>query len=385
MNILIISPMYYIQDRPNLFHDSNAVHYLVKPWAKDNNVLVINIYRESLRKALRYLKLEERNFYKNGYYYSIDNVKVGMCEVLSKYKQGYNLTKKQSERVINFIDDFLVNNSFHPNVIVFHFPSVMTHVVAHNFDTNRKVGILHITDCYACESIDTLEILQNNLDACFARSAQILKYFERKELENLCDNIIYSGVPINTNVKSHSKPNCFDIIYAGKLIKRKNVDAVIYALSYFNNVKFKFSIYGEGPEEKKLKKIAKNLLSDEKIEFHKYINRSELLERMESCDLFIMPSEGETLGLVYLEAMSRGVICIGLKDEGIDGIIKHGRNGYLADPKDLNNSLLSIIRVIFELDSDDYKKISYNSIITGKSFSENDMGYRYYTLITEGI
>ena len=42
MNILVITPLYYIQGRPNLLHDTSAIHYLIRPWAAEYNVLVVN-------------------------------------------------------------------------------------------------------------------------------------------------------------------------------------------------------------------------------------------------------------------------------------------------------------------------------------------------------
>lgn len=47
MNILIITPFYCIKDRLDLVQDTCAVHYLVKPWAKEHNVKVIYIYRNA--------------------------------------------------------------------------------------------------------------------------------------------------------------------------------------------------------------------------------------------------------------------------------------------------------------------------------------------------
>ena len=48
-------------------------------------------------------------------------------------------------------------------------------------------------------------------------------------------------------------------------------------------------------------------------------------------DVFIMISKNETFGLVYLEAMAVGCITIASRQEGFDGIIKHGYNGFLCE------------------------------------------------------
>ena len=53
---------------------------------------------------------------------------------------------------------------------------------------------------------------------------------------------------------------------------------------------------------------------------------------MRQSDIFILPSEKETFGMVYLEAMGCGCITVGTKNDGIDGIIKNNENGFLIEP-----------------------------------------------------
>ena len=58
----------------------------------------------------------------------------------------------------------------------------------------------------------------------------------------------------------------------------------------------------------------------------------EVLTQMKKSDIFILPSVNETFGQVYLEAMGCGCITIGTRNDGIDGIIKDGKNGFLTTP-----------------------------------------------------
>ena len=57
---------------------------------------------------------------------------------------------------------------------------------------------------------------------------------------------------------------------------------------------------------------------------------------MQMSECFIMVSKNETFGLVYLEAMLQGCIVVASKNEGIDGIIIHGENGFLCNAGDVN-------------------------------------------------
>ncbi|KAJ1411302.1 Glycosyl transferase, family 1 [Sesbania bispinosa] len=51
---------------------------------------------------------------------------------------------------------------------------------------------------------------------------------------------------------------------------------------------------------------------------------------MPSGDVFVMPSESETLGLVVLEAMSSGIPVVGARAGGIPDIIPEDQDGKIA-------------------------------------------------------
>lgn len=68
----------------------------------------------------------------------------------------------------------------------------------------------------------------------------------------------------------------------------------------------------------------------------------ELSQAYASGDVFIMPSESETLGLVVLEAMSSGLPVVAARAGGIPDIIpdeQQGKTGYLFNPGDLEDCL----------------------------------------------
>lgn len=68
----------------------------------------------------------------------------------------------------------------------------------------------------------------------------------------------------------------------------------------------------------------------------------ELSQAYASGDIFMMPSESETLGLVVLEAMSSGLPVVAARAGGIPDIIpsdQEGKTGYLFNPGDLEDCL----------------------------------------------
>ena len=102
-----------------------------------------------------------------------------------------------------------------------------------------------------------------------------------------------------------------------------------------------------------------------------------MLENLQKSDAFILPSEHETFGMVYLEALASGCITVCSKNDGVDGIIRHGKNGFLTSPnKESIKKTLEEIRNSTTLDS--IQKEGYKTI---KDLSEEKTASNYITNI----
>lgn len=136
-------------------------------------------------------------------------------------------------------------------------------------------------------------------------------------------------------------------VTASRLLKLKNIDVNIEILAGVD-YDFSYTIIGDGPERKKLQALIDHHKLSDRIKILGWKTREEVLRHFKSTDIFIMVSAPETFGLAYLEAMAKGNIVIGAYGWGIDGIIRHGQNGYLANPGDVQ-SLANIIHEIINL------------------------------------
>ena len=97
-------------------------------------------------------------------------------------------------------------------------------------------------------------------------------------------------------------------------------------------------------------------------------------------DVFVMVSENETLGLVYLEAMAQGCIPIGSRGEGIDGIIVSGQNGYLVNPNK-ENDLRSILLEISNLSYNEKANMARQAYDTARIMTSYNMAKKYINCI----
>lgn len=164
--------------------------------------------------------------------------------------------------------------------------------------------------------------------------------------------------------KTDKKPIKF--ISVAYLRKNKNIGMNLIALSKLpKSINWEYDVIGNGRELIELERIVKELDIDDRVNFLGYQKREIVFEKLQEADIFILVSNPETFGLVYLEAMAKGCIVIGAKNNGIDGVIKNKINGYLCEPNDYIE-LNQIIRDIVTLSEEDLKsliKSNYNTIV----------------------
>jgi len=129
--------------------------------------------------------------------------------------------------------------------------------------------------------------------------------------------IIPNGVDVArfANVQ-HSVLDTITLITTSRLVRKNAIDDVIRALALLpDNIHFK--IYGIGPDEIKLRLLAKNLGVEHRAEFKGHINHSELPRALGKCDIFVRPSRSEGMGISFVEAMAAGLPVIATQEGGI--------------------------------------------------------------------
>jgi glycosyltransferase involved in cell wall biosynthesis len=128
------------------------------------------------------------------------------------------------------------------------------------------------------------------------------------------------------------------ILSVGNLIPTKGHALLLRAFSQVSTrfPQLTLEIIGEGPELVHLRELTTHLRVADKVYFLGRKGRKEVAQAMSSCSIFALPSAYEGLGCVYLEAMACGKSVIGCKGQGIEDLIKHGANGWLIEPGNLN-------------------------------------------------
>ena len=147
-----------------------------------------------------------------------------------------------------------------------------------------------------------------------------------------------------------SKPDAArpTILSVSNLVRPKGVDLNIEAMQVLvqKYPNLRYIIVGGGPELPKLQQMVVEMGLTGNVEFTGRLEHQAALALMNQCDLFLLPSWQEGFGVVYIEAMAHGKVAIGCRGQGIDGVIEHGVNGFLVEPRDVQSIVQAVDLVL---------------------------------------
>ena len=161
-------------------------------------------------------------------------------------------------------------------------------------------------------------------------------------------HIIPVGIEFDNIRRIEASTDKSDVIYAGRLLKHKNVDILIKAVGLINRYReLRLIIVGDGPEKENLIALVKNLRLEKKITFLGFFyDQREMLSMLKSSRLFVLPSEREGFGLVVLEANACGIPVLTVDSPGNAArtLIGDGVNGRVCrlDEQDMANHIVEM-------------------------------------------
>lgn len=151
------------------------------------------------------------------------------------------------------------------------------------------------------------------------------------------------------HLMTDGNPDDFLMVYIGRLGQEKRLVELREILLRMPE-DTRLCIVGTGPQEPYLKEY----FAGTKTVFLGQKTGEELSQAFASGDVFVMPSDSETLGFVILESMASQVPCVAAKAGGIPNLIGDGVNGFLVETSNIEKYVERLMR----LKSD--KELIYN-------------------------
>jgi phosphatidyl-myo-inositol dimannoside synthase len=134
------------------------------------------------------------------------------------------------------------------------------------------------------------------------------------------------------------------------------------------NKKVNLMIVGRGPEQENIKKHIEQLGLNGSVRLYGYLSKRKLEKIWKKTHVFVMPSRVEGFGLVYIEAMSRGIPLITSKQDAGCEINIHNKTGLVAD---LDNCKVDELYLCLKKITQNNKKSKSFSSAAYKRWSEH--------------
>ena len=392
-NILLLSTIYPLPTEKN--KGTPLCHYFAREWEKMGyNIRVVHyqavyprpfywIARFNRQKivaktgAVVYTKRDK------GERYEMDGVpvyRIPLFKLVPHGKYTQRTINKSIKKIVNWVN----TDEFTPDIIVGHFPNPQIEVVGRLKELwpQAKSAIVMHGDIGLAKKVYGERLLElcKKIDVWGFRNEPVRKSFNRYVMPVEHSFICYSGIPedyITTENRHNFNQSLNNFVYVGEMIERKYPLRVIDALEKaYPDGNYKLTYVGNG---KLLNEINNRVERDGLMDCVKALGkipRDSIKEQYDSADCMVMISRWEAYGLVYLEAMARGCITIASRNEGFDGVIRDGENGFLCKAGDANE-LASIIQRINALTPAERQHISDNAIATAQSLTDVKAAKRY--------
>ncbi len=152
--------------------------------------------------------------------------------------------------------------------------------------------------------------------------------------------VIHNGIDLSAQKKTFARvrdqhsilPNDFLVLNVARMVDFKGQEYLIKAISKVSiDIPTKLIIVGDGPLNRKLRKLVKKYNISDKVVF---LNQTENIGALyEAADCFVLPSINEPFGLVLLEAMAHKLPIIATKSGGVLDILNEN-SSILVEPKE---------------------------------------------------
>ena len=191
-------------------------------------------------------------------------------------------------------------------------------------------------------------------------------YFKQKVIKrfNISENNIFispsGGINLNKlKARTQNVQLPFKIGYLGRIDSNKGWDTFLNAIAELKSDNIEVHIGGNGKEYLLLKELIQKFSLSNITILYGYINHEKINEFFNLIDVLVFPSrrEGESLGLVPIEALACGVPVIANDNGAVKDYIFHGKNGFLYK-NDNSQELKSLLHEFQNLSNKEKVKMS---------------------------
>lgn len=248
-------------------------------------------------------------------------------------------------------------------------PSVMT---IHNFPPDKGLKAMGFKGTERHLSKRTL--------GCIAVSQALRESVGRIGIDMSKTRVIYNGIddelfeerPALLRQEYHIPDKDKLVVCVARLMSDKGVEFLVRAASLIRRDRdgVYFVLIGDGPLRGYLEGLAEEMGLKDRFIFAGYRENAGML--LSGCDMFVLPSLKEGLGISLLEAMSSRVPCVASGVGGIPEVLCDGMGGVLVKPGDYME-LYAAMRYLLENEDKSREMAEKGYNIARNGFRSADM------------
>jgi colanic acid/amylovoran biosynthesis glycosyltransferase len=139
------------------------------------------------------------------------------------------------------------------------------------------------------------------------------------------------------------------LLYVGRLAAVKGLPILLESLAKLvvQHPDLELTVVGDGNDRKMLEARTDSLNLTSHVKFVGYQSQSEVRERLQATDIFVMASFAEGVPVVLMEAMAAGVPVVATQIAGVSELVENQVSGYLVpagDPETLADRIQDLVK-----------------------------------------
>jgi glycosyltransferase involved in cell wall biosynthesis len=160
-------------------------------------------------------------------------------------------------------------------------------------------------------------------------------------------NVRIEPMPANTALFSpDGRPRAADrFLFVGRLNEQKGIGLLLQALAACRSAA-SLDVVGDGPDRAALEGSARALGLGDRVRFMGARSQEQLVPLYRAATAVVIPSEGEGLGLVAVEAQLCETPVIAFRSGGLTDLVEDGRTGLLSPPGDVRQLAVAMDAVL---------------------------------------